>query len=655
MTEEVEAAAPAAPVGVKEHSCGDDDGHTTYPAALASQEAVCEDGELFTRLLQDLNAKLQTAQPKKYRPSKYRVPTVAGKDLSLHALYQQVTGLGGVIAVTADNKWPEIIASFSFQSKVNLSAIKRIYSSLLWHFEQVYQHGMGGQKLQEPPELPAGAVDPALQDGAAAGAIASASRPARNRRGTSLAAIIAATDGADSDDGDAGDAPASGAATDGKKAGDGAAAGANGKAAADGKTPPPAAAAAGKEGGKPPQQQQRSRGPSQQRGGAGAAAAPAKAPDLVGFMKAGRARKDLTGQAVTGRVDARFDCGYFVSLNIAGQSFSGILYCPTAVAAAAAAGASGQAAGRAAAAVKREDSGAAADGSGGGRKAANGSSVGVKRDAAAAAGGDAGEPAQRGGKRRRGPAPSADPGSASKPKSAKTAFNFFAAEQWPLVKAELGPNAVPQEISRAVGERWNKTTDVERQPYMQRSNEDKERFEKAMAGWRQGLESPAGKEAAAAAGGDAAASPVPAAAAAAGGEAAGTPAAADAMEVDGEAAAGQQQQHQTKHKLKLKLGQHGVMGPPSKGAPASPSPVAAVAAAAATPEQHTQEPAAAAPAAAAEPEVKAPAAMPAAAEAAAEAAAAQPTAAAVLEQDAAAVPAVVSAAADDVAPQPMQQ
>jgi hypothetical protein len=32
----------------------------------------------------------------------------------------------------------EIIASFSFQSKVNLSAIKRIYSSLLWHFEQVH-------------------------------------------------------------------------------------------------------------------------------------------------------------------------------------------------------------------------------------------------------------------------------------------------------------------------------------------------------------------------------------------------------------------------------------------------------------------------------------------------------------------------------------
>jgi hypothetical protein len=75
MTEEVEAAAPAVPVEVGEHTCGEGDGHTTYPAALASQEAVCESEELFTRLLQDLNAKLQTAQPKKFRPSKYRVPT----------------------------------------------------------------------------------------------------------------------------------------------------------------------------------------------------------------------------------------------------------------------------------------------------------------------------------------------------------------------------------------------------------------------------------------------------------------------------------------------------------------------------------------------------------------------------------------------------
>jgi hypothetical protein len=30
----------------------------------------------------------------------------------------------------------------------------------------------------------------------------------------------------------------------------------------------------------------------------------------------------------------------------------------------------------------------------------------------------------------------------------QTAFNFFAAEQWALVKAELGPSAIPQDISR---------------------------------------------------------------------------------------------------------------------------------------------------------------------------------------------------------------
>lgn len=40
----------------------------------------------------------------------------------------------------------EIIASFSFQAKVNLSAIKRIYSSLLWHFEQVGRSSSSNDK-----------------------------------------------------------------------------------------------------------------------------------------------------------------------------------------------------------------------------------------------------------------------------------------------------------------------------------------------------------------------------------------------------------------------------------------------------------------------------------------------------------------------------
>lgn len=70
---DIEAPAPAEVPKV--HTPGEDSGLTTYPVALATQEAILEDQQLFTSMLQDLNAKLQNAQPKKYRPSKYRLPT----------------------------------------------------------------------------------------------------------------------------------------------------------------------------------------------------------------------------------------------------------------------------------------------------------------------------------------------------------------------------------------------------------------------------------------------------------------------------------------------------------------------------------------------------------------------------------------------------
>lgn len=73
--QQMEVEAPAPVEAPKVHTLGEDSGLTTYPGPLATQEAVVEDQQLFIRLLQDLNAKLQTAQPKKYRPSKYRVPT----------------------------------------------------------------------------------------------------------------------------------------------------------------------------------------------------------------------------------------------------------------------------------------------------------------------------------------------------------------------------------------------------------------------------------------------------------------------------------------------------------------------------------------------------------------------------------------------------
>lgn len=259
---------------------------------------------------------------------------------------------------------------------------------------QVYQHKAAGQKLLEPPELPASAAaDSATADGVS-------TRPSRNRRGASLAAIIAADNADTDDDGDAvattpakaagkkdEAASASGAKKDGPE---------NGKAAATGE---------GKAGGRQPQQRKQQQQPAPpQRAGSGTLAAPGKTPELVGFLKAGKGRKDLTGQLVTGKVDAKFDCGYFVTLTIAGQSFNGILYCPTAVAAAAATGAAAQAA----AAGKAAAGGVKKDG------AANGG-VGVKREASVGADGDGG----RGGKRRRS---QQMPDSASKPKAAKVRY-----------------------------------------------------------------------------------------------------------------------------------------------------------------------------------------------------------------------------------------
>lgn len=48
----------------------------------------------------------------------------------------------------------------------------------------------------------------------------------------------------------------------------------------------------------------------------------------------------------------------------------------------------------------------------------------------------------------------------------QTAFNFFAAEQWASLRGELGTNAAPQDISRLIGERWNKSSEGERAPYV---------------------------------------------------------------------------------------------------------------------------------------------------------------------------------------------
>lgn len=55
----------------------EDGEHTKYPQALATHEAVLGDKQLFLDLLQDLCTKLQDAEPRQFRPTKFRVPTGA--------------------------------------------------------------------------------------------------------------------------------------------------------------------------------------------------------------------------------------------------------------------------------------------------------------------------------------------------------------------------------------------------------------------------------------------------------------------------------------------------------------------------------------------------------------------------------------------------
>ena len=75
---EPEPAATAEVAPSQEHDVVIEEGeHTMYPAALASHETVLEDKQLFLSLLQDLCTKLQDAEPKKFRPNKFRIPTGA--------------------------------------------------------------------------------------------------------------------------------------------------------------------------------------------------------------------------------------------------------------------------------------------------------------------------------------------------------------------------------------------------------------------------------------------------------------------------------------------------------------------------------------------------------------------------------------------------
>ena len=61
------------------------------------------------------------------------------------------------------------------------------------------------------------------------------------------------------------------------------------------------------------------------------------------------------------------------------------------------------------------------------------------------------------------------------PKKVLTPYMFFVKENRPRIMRE-NPNMVFLEVMREVGMRWGKLTEVDKEPFKERSNEDKRRF-----------------------------------------------------------------------------------------------------------------------------------------------------------------------------------
>lgn len=104
---------------------------TTYPPAEYTHEELLQDPMLFYDALRKLHECLGT---------KYRVPTVAGQELDLHLLYKQVTAAGGLEAVIQGKKWIDACSPFNFPASFTSKSftMRKIYSALLHHFEQVH-------------------------------------------------------------------------------------------------------------------------------------------------------------------------------------------------------------------------------------------------------------------------------------------------------------------------------------------------------------------------------------------------------------------------------------------------------------------------------------------------------------------------------------
>ncbi|KAL0051349.1 hypothetical protein WJX82_005960 [Trebouxia sp. C0006] len=116
-----------------------------YPRAELSQQEVIADKMVFTQALKRLHEEMGT---------QYRVPQVSGRELDLFLLYKQVTHLGGLEAVITGKKWSDVSVPFQFPASFTSKSftLRKMYSKLLFNFEQVYLHRNTGP-MSAPPGM----------------------------------------------------------------------------------------------------------------------------------------------------------------------------------------------------------------------------------------------------------------------------------------------------------------------------------------------------------------------------------------------------------------------------------------------------------------------------------------------------------------------
>ncbi|KAE9604522.1 putative transcription factor & chromatin remodeling ARID-HMG family [Lupinus albus] len=102
-----------------------------YPPPLAKYEEVTTNPKLFMLTLEKLHASMGT---------KFMIPIIGGKELDLCRLFLEVTSRGGIEKIIKERRWKEVTSVFNFPSTATNASfvLRKYYSSLLYHYEQIY-------------------------------------------------------------------------------------------------------------------------------------------------------------------------------------------------------------------------------------------------------------------------------------------------------------------------------------------------------------------------------------------------------------------------------------------------------------------------------------------------------------------------------------